>query len=237
VRLWLEDAHATLHLFRVHPRRVATRVAVMPEPQRLLAYCRSRGITHAVVGGFFVRPQGTPLGELRIAGRSIASRPFDEPWARTRACVHLNGAVSLARRPQIGPAPAGDLLQAGPLLVEDGINLVRTQADPEGFSSGAHQFDSDITVGRYPRAALALTEADVIAVACDGRSAEDPGMTLSELADALIGLGAHTAINLDGGGSASLVAEGRLINRPREEHGLDIVGGRAISTALVFEPR
>jgi exopolysaccharide biosynthesis protein len=113
---------------------------------------------------------------------------------------------------------------------------VRWQADPEGFSSGAHQFDSDITVGRYPRAALALTDDEVLAVACEGRAPTEAGMTLSELAAALIGLGAHSAINLDGGGSASLVAHGRLLNRPREEHGLDIVGGRPISTALLFRP-
>jgi exopolysaccharide biosynthesis protein len=48
-------------------------------------------------------------------------------------------------------------------------------------------------------------------------------------------LGARTAINLDGGGSASLVYGGRLRNRPREEHGIEILGGRPISTAIVFE--
>jgi len=44
------------------------------------------------------------------------------------------------------------------------------------------------------------------------------------------------AINLDGGGSASLVFDGRLINRPREDHGVELAGGRPLSTALVFDP-
>jgi len=62
-------------------------------------------------------------------------------------------------------------------------------------------------------------------------------MTLAELADALIARRATEAINLDGGGSASLVYDGRLRNRPREEHGLDLLDGRPIVTALVVEPR
>jgi exopolysaccharide biosynthesis protein len=62
-------------------------------------------------------------------------------------------------------------------------------------------------------------------------------MTLAELANALLAWGATEAINLDGGGSASLVYDGRLRNRPREEHGLDLLDGRPIVTALVLEPR
>ena len=37
-------------------------------------------------------------------------------------------------------------------------------------------------------------------------------------------LGAVDAINLDGGGSASLVVGGKLVNTPREEHGIVIPG-------------
>jgi exopolysaccharide biosynthesis protein len=62
-------------------------------------------------------------------------------------------------------------------------------------------------------------------------------MTLVDLADALIGLGATDALNLDGGGSASLVHGGRLRNRPREAHGADLLDGRTIATAIVFDAR
>ena len=53
-------------------------------------------------------------------------------------------------------APRGDLLQAGPLLVRGGAPVFRRAEDREGFSAGEAQFDSDITDGRYPRAALGL---------------------------------------------------------------------------------
>ena len=60
---------------------------------------------------------------------------------------------------------------------------------------------------------------------------------MAELAQAMVGLGAAEAINLDGGGSASLVVGGRLRNVPREEHGRELVGGREIATALQFVAR
>jgi len=45
------------------------------------------------------------------------------------------------------------------------------------------------------------------------------------------------AINLDGGGSTSLVCGARLRNRPREPDGAEVSGGRAVPTALLFTPR
>lgn len=62
-------------------------------------------------------------------------------------------------------------------------------------------------------------------------------LTLRELAEALIALGARAALNLDGGGSTSLVCAGALRNVPREGHGLVIPGGRPLTSAVVFAPR
>src|SRR5207248_3961105 len=130
-----------------------------------------------------------PLGELRTGGVRRRSVPFADPWAALRACIHVEGdRPQLLPRPELPAAPRGDLLQAGPLLVRDGRVVVVDGADPEGFSSGSEQFDSDITMGRYPRAALGLAGRTVLAVACDGRAASDAGMTLMELAELVQGL-------------------------------------------------
>ena len=99
------------------------------------------------------------------------------------------------------------------------------------------QFDSDITDGRYPRAALGLADGKLFAVACDGRGRHDAGLTLEELAALMAALGCSVALNLDGGGSTSLVSGGRLRNRPRGGWEKPEVGGRPVSTALVFVPR
>jgi hypothetical protein len=205
--------------------------------ERLAVWCASRGVRHALVGGFFTRPDGVPLGELRTAGIRRPSIAFDPPWDALRACVHVaGGVVSVARRDALDPEPRGDLLQAGPLLVCGGRRVVEPDADPEGFAAGARQFDSDITAGRYPRAALGIADGRLLAVAVDGRAAGDAGLTLAELAELLVALGAESAINLDGGGSTSLVCGGRLRNRPRAGHELELPLGRPIATALVFGP-
>jgi exopolysaccharide biosynthesis protein len=140
-------------------------------------------------------------------------------------------------RDELPEAPRGDLLQAGPLLVRDTKPVYRRARDPEGFRAGAHQFDSDISDGRHPRAALGLADGRIYAVACDGRSRHDAGLTLEELAALMAALDCQTALNLDGGGSTSLVSGGRLRNRPRGGYERPEPGGRPVSTALLFLPR
>jgi hypothetical protein len=206
--------------------------------QTLAAWCAARGISDALVGGFFTRPGLEPLGEVRTRGVLRRHAPFDAPWASVRACVHVcGGRVAIAGRDALPAAPRGDLLQAGPLLVRDGRPVYERATDPEGFSAGAHQFDSDITAERHPRAALGLAGDRLLAVVCDGRSRTDAGLTLEELAGVMADLGAEHALNLDGGGSATLIAGGRLRNRPRAGFNVPEPGGRAIATALTFAPR
>jgi len=236
-RLRLADgARTTLYVATYDATATEVGVVRLQRPAPLEAWCRARAIPEAIVGGFYIRAAGTPLGELRTRGVRRATVPFDEPWDTIRACVHIRGGnLTIARRDKLEAMPAGDLLQAGPLLVSRGAPVV--EGDPEGFSAGARQFDSDITDGRHPRAALAIAGDRLLAVACDGRHDRDAGLTLGELAEQLLELGAETAINLDGGGSTSLVCAGKLRNRPRESHGEEIRGGRAVSTALVFRAR
>lgn len=232
-----DGADTTVHIAAYDRAAFTARIVALPAPQPLAGWCRRAGVAHAVVGGFFRRPEYVPLGEVRVAGRVRPFHPVDGPWGAMRGCVAIAGAsVEIARRHELAADFDGDLLQAGPVLVREGGLAVADDRDAEGFSAGAHQFDSDITRGRYPRAALGVTPSRLLAVACDGRTERDAGMTLPELAHLMRSLGATDALNLDGGGSASLVYNGRLRNRPREEHGVDLLGGRAIVTALVFEP-
>jgi hypothetical protein len=239
VRVDLADGRGTtLHVARFPRRGSRTTLVRFPKPRRLAEWCVRSGARHAIVAGFFLRPEGRPLGELRLAGITRDHEPFDSPWGGRRASVALeDGAVEIAPRTELDAAPAGDVIEAGPMLVSKGENVVAGVADPEGFSSAAHQFDSDITAGRYPRAALGITGGELLAVAGDGRAPDQAGLTLPELADAMVSLGSRTAINLDGGGSTSLIFDGLLRNSPREEHGVLIPGGRPIATALVFEER
>jgi Phosphodiester glycosidase len=229
-----EGETTTVHVARYLRRSTAVKVASLPM-RPLEKWCRTEGVTDAIVGGFFIRAAGMPLGDLWIDGHKQTSEPFTAPFGEVRACVHsADGDVAIAARDLIPTTPPGDLLQAGPMLVSAGLLTVSDGIDPEGFSTACSQFDSDITEGRYPRAALGINATELIAVVCDGRSDQDLGMTLGEMASLMCDLGAESAINLDGGGSASLVVGSMLRNQPREEHGVALVGGRPVSTALTF---
>jgi hypothetical protein len=233
-----DGAHTTVHVARFDRDAFTLSVAAIDPCATLVDWCAAAGAVHAVVGGFYLRPGGPPLGDVWVDGQALPSEPFDAPWDRCRACVHADGGtVALRAREEIEGPPRGDLLQAGPMLVREGEPAVHPGVDAEGFSAGSRQFDSDISAGRYPRAALGLAGRDLVAVVCDGRSDEDAGMTMTELAATMAALGCEDAINLDGGGSASLIVGGLLVNTPREEHGRELRGGREIATALRISRR
>jgi len=228
----------TLYAVRYPRGSTRARVVYFPQPERLDVWCRGNGVEEAIVGGFFLRDPYRPLGELWIDGRPAAYEPVAAPYAARRGCVVIdNGNVRLVERRAAPAQPLGDLVQAGPLLVVDGT-IVFDADDREGFSAGAGQFDSDITDGRYPRAALGISGESLIALACDGRRSNvDGGLSMLELAEAMVDLGAQSAINLDGGGSTTLVHRGHLLNRPYSTQDQPAPASRTVVSALAFEPQ
>ena len=69
-RLLLADgARTTVYVACHDAARTEVKVAMMPGQQRLEAWCAERSVGEALIGGFFTRPHGRPLGapELRYA--------------------------------------------------------------------------------------------------------------------------------------------------------------------------
>jgi hypothetical protein len=196
-------------------------------------------------GGFFAREAGMPLGELWIGGLRQSHVQFPAPWRDIRGSLLVDAdGITIGRRDALPSRPDGDLLQAGPVLVTDGRAAADLASDGEGFGAASGQFDSDITDGRYPRAAIGYDDTYVYAVVVDGRSDGDVGMSLTELADFMTErLGVTAALNLDGGGSATLAAkdpEGafHVINNPMDGHNVPTPGGsRELYSAIVFTQR
>ena len=239
--LWrrtLADGRVTTLYATRHPRATTrVRAAHFPVPERLDVWCAEHEVDEAVIGGFFLRDPYRPLGDLWLEGRPVPHDTIAEPYGSRRACVVVDGQdVRIVARAEASATPSGDLVHAGPMLVRDGAVAYDPEDDHEGFSTGAGQFDSDITDGRHPRAALGISEGSIVAVACDGRrSRVDDGLSMSELAEVMLELGAERAINLDGGGSTTLVHRRHLLNRPYSTQDQPAPESRPIVSALLLE--
>ncbi len=109
--------------------------------------------------------------------------------------------------------------------------------------------DDGKVVNRHPRTLLAWNDAgSTWLVVVDGRQHGSRGVTLHEATDMVLGLGATHAVNLDGGGSSTMVTtcpspSGLCVrNRPsdgRERNvsiGLALVGGAPVAARAVEEP-
>lgn len=121
--------------------------------------------------------------------------------------------------PEAGGSSGWDQLHGGvgggQLLVRDGAR--RPAEEWQGFAS----FDERHVTGRRARTAIGRTgDGQVLLVTIDenSRSGEgwSSGVTVRELADVMLALGARDAVNLDGGGSTTHVREGRIVNRPSQ---------------------
>ncbi len=235
-KITLDDGKTTtVHVATYHRSGVLPKLVLFQRQNRLLTWCKQNNIKEALVGGFFLRNDDKPLGETWIAGVAQDHEPFTAPWHTKRGSLYITtDTLALDYRYNLPDTPAGDLLQAGPLLVKNSTSLHITPNDREGFSTACQQFDSDITIGRHPRAAIGINETHIFSVVCDGRSADDAGMTLGEMAETMCNLGCTEALNLDGGGSASLVTNGELLNTPRGD-GIEYPEGRPIYSAICFE--
>lgn len=83
---------------------------------------------------------------------------------------------------------------------------------------------------RHPRTLIGRDrEGDTWLVVVDGRQpGHSAGMTLDELTAFTRRLGLVDALNLDGGGSTTMVVKGKIVNRPS-----DPIGPRPVSDAIV----
>jgi hypothetical protein len=234
-----DGERTTIYTVRHPLERSRPRLQLFRQPRRLDHWCSKHERKEAIVGGFYLRDPFRPLGDVMAAGTPLPSEPFAAPYGPRRATLHsTDRGIRIAPREALGPVGEGDLVQAGPMLVAGGRVVFDRATDHEGFSAAAGQFDSDITDGRHPRAAIGISDEDLFLVTCDGRrTGVDAGLTLDELAGYMLALGCRDAMNLDGGGSATHVHRGHLLNRPYSEQDQPAPASRPIVSAIVVERR
>lgn len=183
----------------------------------------SSGIEAALDSNWVVVRLEQGFGNVAIlkdgAVLSAAGRAAD--WIRLH--LRLGDAVrvdyGIARARAEGACPARDIVAAGPLLVRNGEPVTAS----EGF---LHEKN------RNPRTAIARTQSgSILLVVADGRQPASVGLTIPELARILLMLGAVEAMNLDGGGSSTMVINGRVVNSPSDRR------ERPVSDAFVLKKR
>lgn len=188
-------------------------------------------VVAGVNADFFSLATGTPVNLLVVDGRMFTppvAQPalaFDSSGAPHISAFHVSGS-------SLAPFYPKEAVGGRPALLRDSVAL--GAVDTEGQAS--------FNVGRNPRTAAGISRNGrrLTLVVVDGRQMPySDGMSLRELANLMLALGARDAINLDGGGSSTLVyadpASGgalRIANRPSDKE-----GERAVGDALAIVRR
>ncbi len=139
----------------------------------------------------------------------------DEP-AREGLVFYTDGSVEVYDETTTSAAElladgAWNTLSFGPAIVSDGAVIDGIEDVEIDTNFGNHSIQ-----GEQPRTAVGvIDENHLVFVVVDGRDeGYSRGVTLTELADIMISLGATTAYNLDGGGSSTMFFNGEVVNQP-----------------------
>ncbi|MGW0816212.1 phosphodiester glycosidase family protein [Streptomyces viridiviolaceus] len=177
-------------------------------------------------------PRGGPLpaggSSVQATGRRVAELT---DLARVGDRLRVRTTLLDERGHTATPSPGTDVLNAGPELVRDGRLHVTPAADgmvrpgdPSFYYGWVHK--------RNPRTLAGVDAAGrTVLVTADGRDTDALGLSIDESARVAEALGLRDAVNLDGGGSTTMVTEGHVINDPS-----DAAGERPVGDALLILP-
>ncbi|WCN04279.1 phosphodiester glycosidase family protein [Streptomyces sp. M92] len=178
-------------------------------------------------------PRGGTLppggSSVQATGRRVADLTA---LAHTGDRLRITTTLLDERGHRVQPTPKTDILNAGPELVRDGRPHVTPATDgmvhpddPSWYYGWVHK--------RNPRTLAGVDAAGrTVLVTADGRSTESLGLSIVESAEVAKSLGLRDAVNLDGGGSTTMVTGGTPINDPS-----DAAGERPVGDALLVLPR
>ena len=155
---------------------------------------------------------------LRAQGGVVLVTPQSSQYAPAISMLTVGEEVTFSW--SMGWPGVLDTVGGNPTLIEAGQIV------------GKNVYGSGAFFARNPRTGVGTTpDGRILLVAVDGRQpGYSVGMTLEEFANLFASLGADYALNLDGGGSTTMVVNGEIKNRPSD--GTE----RPVSSALVIIP-
>ncbi len=234
---------------RLDPTKVTLEIGLAGDRLRARGTVQSiaarRGAIAAVNAGFFSLADGNPAALLKTHGELVSAtdRPrgavgvldkdgrvrllFDQVTARIRPDRRRIGADYRTRLGSSAKdwARARHAVSGAGLLMLDGRALTEWRA--ERIAAG---FDTT----RHPRTLIGVDDDEAIwLITIDGRNPEiSLGMSFVEMQGLARRLGLRSALNLDGGGSTTMVAGGTIVNHPS-----DAAGPREVSDAILVVRR
>jgi hypothetical protein len=192
--------------------------AVLDRQGRVIEVRATRGGS-VPAGGHTVQATGSLADQLRAVAQvgsklDIRSWLVDDHGRRMPVGPHttiVNGGPELVRNGQVHATPARDgMVRAG---------------DPNFYYGWVHK--------RNPRTLAGVDGAGrTVLITVDGRSTASLGLGIGEAAAVAKALGLRSAMNLDGGGSTTMVVGGQVVNMPS-----DATGERPVGDALIVSGR
>ena len=179
----------------------------------------------------------TAMSHLADCDAILAVAPAQHLRATLRALrPHLKPGTPIALATTWTSADGRDAsaLQAAADVI-NGAGLLFRQGQPVTNWHTVENLKPDtFTAMRHPRTLIGVDrEGDAWLVVVDGRQPDySAGMTFAELVRLCERLGLTDALNLDGGGSTTMVVKGQIVNRPS-----DASGPRPVSDAVVVRAR
>lgn len=233
--------NVAVQALKLDPRKVTLQMGLaadrLPARETVLGIAARRGAIAAINASFFSMKDGSPVALLKSRGKLLHGTE------RPRGAVgvlDLNGVIRLLfdrvtakkgkYRTRMGSAAkdwadSSDAVSGAGLLMLDGRTL--TDWTVEKIAAG---FDT----ARHPRTLIGVdADGAIWLVTIDGRNPEiSLGMSFSEMQGLARRLGLRSALNLDGGGSTTMVAGGVVVNHPS-----DASGPREVSDAILVMRR
>lgn len=246
-----EPGPLAVHALRLDLARVRLDLALAegrsPALETVDRIAARAGAIAAVNAGFFA-PGGRPAGLMRVDYALLG------PTAQRRVALGLvNGQPARVVIDHVQPAPAA-LLAWGSIWpmtwfrTGHGTSPLTWQQAEDVIGGrglivrGGHVLDdwSDegvrggFVTDRHPRTLAGVAgDGTVWLLTIDGRQpSHSVGVNFAGLTALARSLGLVDAINLDGGGSTTMVVQGRIVNRPS-----DLTGPRPVSDALIVRSR
>jgi len=178
----------------------------------------------------------TPRGGSVPAGGRTVQATGDQvagllAAARVGHRLDVRAALTDDRGRRVALSPRTTIVNGGPELVRDGrlwgtpeMDGMAPADNPSFYYGWVHK--------RNPRTIAGVdAQHRTVLITADGRSTESLGLGIAEAAAVAKSLGLRDAINLDGGGSTTMIVDGTVINSPS-----DATGERPVGDALLITP-